>query len=152
MREHSKPFSQDELQNNTDTLRQLAETMRDTLRVAGGVGLAGPQVALSRRVFVVECNGSQILPGPLPFLALFNPRVDTSASSGTEQVRVQEGCLSVPNLRALVPRPSDVTVTFFDVFAQRERRIRATGCLCLVSLPLSNSGVCFFFHWFFVVC
>ena len=112
--------------------------MRDTLRSAGGVGLAGPQVALARRVFVVECNGSQILPGPLPFLALFNPRVDTSASAGTERVRVQEGCLSVPGMRALVPRFSDVTVSFFDVFAQRERRIRATGCLSWFTLQ------CFF--------
>lgn len=134
LRQHATPFTTEELQNSTNTLRALGETMRDTLRSAGGVGLAGPQVALARRVFVVECNGSQILPGPLPFLALFNPRVDTSASSGTERVHVQEGCLSVPGMRALVPRFSDVTVSFFDVFAQRERRIRATGCLSCFTL------------------
>lgn len=141
LRQHATPFSTEELQSSTGTLRRLAETMRDTLRGAGGVGLAAPQVALPRRVFVVECNGTQILPAPLPFLALFNPRVDASASAGAERVRVQEGCLSVPDMRALVPRFSDVTVTFFDVFAQRERRIRATGCLLC---PFLFSPLCSF--------
>ena len=99
-----------------------------------GVGLAAPQVALSKRVFVAECNGSQILPGPLPFLALFNPVVDTNASKGKEPVRVQEGCLSVPDMRAVVSRPSDVTVSFYDIFQQRRRRIHATGCLFIVHM------------------
>jgi len=139
LRATSTAFSEDELKNNVKELQKLALTMRDTLREAGGVGLAAPQVALSRRVFVAECNGSQIMPGPLPFLALFNPVVDTSASQGKDPVRVQEGCLSVPDMRAVVPRPCDVTVTFFDIFEQRQRRIRATGCLSSIWLMYVHS-------------
>ena len=80
----------------------LADVLLATMRAARGLGLAAPQVGISQRVAVIEVAGED--------LVLANPRLVRSRS-----VQVGwEGCLSVPNLVAAVPRASEVVVETLD--------------------------------------
>ncbi len=85
-----------------DEVRALIDDMFETMYRAEGVGLAAPQVGVSRRVVVVDLGeeGS----GPL---ALADPRV---VEKSDEEERAEEGCLSVPGVAALVQRPLRVTI------------------------------------------
>lgn len=89
-----------------DEVRALIDDMFETMRHAEGIGLAGPQVGVSRRVLVVDAGREQRQP-----LALVNPKV-TQATSESE--RSEEGCLSIPGLSAVVERPAGVVVEGLD--------------------------------------
>ena len=89
-------------------VRQLADDMIETMLDARGVGLAAPQVHISLRLFVMhlpphrldddERDGGRA--DPVPFVVI-NP---TIVPVGDETVLRVEGCLSIPGLRASVPR------------------------------------------------
>ena len=68
---------------------------------ADGVGLAGPQVGILRRVVVIDCSEDRD-----QLLVLVNPEI---VETEGEQTGV-EGCLSVPGRRGIVTRPNKVTV------------------------------------------
>jgi len=87
----------------TDRVRELLDDMVETMRDANGVGLAGPQVGIVRRVIVVETE-----PGTV--YKLVNPVI--TASSGEQEGG--EGCLSVPGQSGCVVRPMNVTVEALD--------------------------------------
>ena len=70
-----------------------------------GIGLAGPQVGWSARVFVVNLAGAS--PGPGDELVFINPRILSADGADT----VEEGCLSLPDIRADVIRPERVRVS-----------------------------------------
>lgn len=76
----------------------LLDDMAETMYEADGVGLAGPQVGVLRRIIVVDTGEG--------LLKLINPEV---ISYSGEQVDV-EGCLSIPNIHGEVPRPENVIV------------------------------------------
>lgn len=82
-------------------IRALAVGMFRVMRDAEGVGLAAPQVGVSRRVIVVDVGAEG--PGPL---AIVNPRV---VSSRGQQTAI-EGCLSIPGLAGEVTRAARVRV------------------------------------------
>lgn len=88
-------------------LAELAEKMFETMYEAHGVGLAGPQVARNKRIFVVN-----IEPGnPTKEAVFVNPVI--TASSG-EQIG-EEGCLSIPGVGGKVARAVEITVDYQDV-------------------------------------
>lgn len=89
-----------------DEVRALIDDMFETMRTAEGIGLAAPQVGVSRRVLVVDLHDEETPP-----LALVNPRV---VESSRQRERAEEGCLSVPGVVAVVERPSSVTVEALD--------------------------------------
>lgn len=86
----------------TDDIRQLVSDMTDTMHAAPGVGLAAPQVGISRQVFVWHFeDGNQVHQGHV-----LNPRLSVSGWPrhllfGEPE---EEGCLSVPGLRAPLAR------------------------------------------------
>lgn len=83
--------------------RELAAALTKKMMEENGLGLAANQVGLPYRVFIMAAN---------PPLAIFNPRiVDTS----TEQVMLEEGCLSYPNLFIKIKRPKIIKVRFNDM-------------------------------------
>jgi peptide deformylase len=92
----------EEIQEIDDALRSLVRDMFETMYAAEGIGLAGPQVGVSRRVIVVDVH-DEVHP---PF-ALINPRV---VESGRESEKGEEGCLSIPGVSGLVERPVRVVV------------------------------------------
>jgi peptide deformylase len=94
----------DEVTEIDGRIARLAEDMYVTMKEAHGLGLAAPQVGVSRRLFVYEIGNS----GPR---TLVNPLI-TERDGEWEH---QEGCLSVPELYFLVSRPAHVHVTGYDL-------------------------------------
>jgi peptide deformylase len=84
-------------------LTQLIQDMTETMYDAGGVGLAAPQVGVSRRVIVVDV--SPIDPRH-PFFVMINPAVVSEEG----EVEHEEGCLSVPECLEKVKRKEKVRV------------------------------------------
>ena len=104
-----------------DEIRMLSDAMLDTLDDADGVGLAGPQVGVSEKIFVVHIRGEK----PLVFI---NPMItETSIETGV----YEEGCLSIPGVYHDVVRPLAVTVQAQDVTG-RHFTIKADGLLARV--------------------
>jgi peptide deformylase len=82
--------------------QKLIDDMRETMYEYEGVGLAGPQVHESWRLAVIEVPGSDDRSrAEVPFMVLVNPVVTPLAD---EREAGWEGCLSVPDLRGVVPR------------------------------------------------
>ena len=83
----------------------LLKDMADTMYKAEGVGLAGPQVGILRRVAVVDVTEDHS-----GLLELVNPVIVRTEGSQTGR----EGCLSVPGRQGVVTRPRKITVRFQD--------------------------------------
>lgn len=92
----------------TPQLRQTVETMLQILQEAGGVGLAGPQVFLSQRLFLAAIAGPSQELG-LEVDVFINPQL---TPLGEEKESSWEGCLSFPELTVLVPRYQTVRVEY----------------------------------------
>ena len=88
----------------TDELRRLIQDMFDTMYNAEGIGLAGPQVGVSRRVLVVDVTNDD---ESRHVHALINPVIVESSKATDKAV---EGCLSIPGIEEKVSRPVRVTV------------------------------------------
>ncbi len=88
---------------DTAELHALLADMRDTMRAMDGVGLAAPQIGVNLRVVIFEVNRNPRYPDAeaVPQTVLINP-VITPLTDATEDG--WEGCLSVPGMRGLVPR------------------------------------------------
>lgn len=94
----------------TADLRKLAEDMLQTMYDAPGVGLAAPQVGVTRRLIVMDCvKQPDLAPRPM---ALFNPEVVWSSD---ELSTYEEGCLSIPEQYADVQRPDRVQVRWLGL-------------------------------------
>ncbi|MBN1154205.1 peptide deformylase [candidate division KSB1 bacterium] len=92
----------------SDGIHSLTEQMFVTMREDGGIGLAAPQVAVSQSFFVIDM--SLINDGGEP-TAIINPQiVDTKGES-----TVEEGCLSIPDIREDVIRPETIRVRYQDI-------------------------------------
>lgn len=88
-------------------VRRLALRMFRTMYAEGGQGLAAPQVGLSIRLAVVD-----VPPRGTARYVLVNPRIVRTAE---ERASGQEGCLSIPGVRATVERPAGVVVEALDL-------------------------------------
>ena len=86
-----------------DTLRQLLRDMAETMYAAPGVGLAGPQVGVPLRVFVIDVTVGKH-PGNL--IEVVNPEFVVCDGMQMEE----EGCLSLPGFNATVVRPARAVV------------------------------------------
>ena len=92
----------EEVSEVDDGIHAVVEDMFDTMEDETGVGLAAPQIGISKRIIVVSIDEKGF-----EHLALINPVITYSAE---EQVTSEEGCLSVPGINADVIRPVRVTV------------------------------------------
>ncbi|OQY15982.1 MAG: peptide deformylase [Desulfobacteraceae bacterium 4572_35.1] len=93
-----------------DEVRTLVDNMVETMYAAPGVGLAGPQVAVLRRVVVIDCGGEE---DPQLIVAI-NPEILDRDGESYEE----EGCLSVPEYYAKVKRSSWVRVRYQNIDGQ----------------------------------
>ncbi|MGB7271223.1 MAG: peptide deformylase [Albidovulum sp.] len=94
----------------TDDLRAVAADMLETMYAAPGVGLAGPQVGVMKRIFVMDCvKDPEVAARPM---VLMNP-VITWASE--ERNTYEEGCLSIPEHYAEIERPAEVKVAWLGL-------------------------------------
>jgi peptide deformylase len=93
-------------------LQRLVDDMIDTMHEYDGVGLAGPQVHVGMRLAVIEVPASdERSREAVPLTVLINPQV---TPLGEEKDRAWEGCLSIPDLRGVVPRWSRVRLDALD--------------------------------------
>jgi len=81
--------------------QQLIDDMIETMHEADGVGLAAPQIGVDWQLFVYQAEDENDPAGEIPLCVLVNPMVEPMPG---ELVFDWEGCLSIPDLRGLVPR------------------------------------------------
>lgn len=109
LREPAKPIN-----SNSDRLQKLIDDMFETMYNSSGVGLAAPQIGESLQLFVMdadavtdEIEGEENL-GPIVFI---NPAI---VELSGDKVRMEEGCLSIPDLRDDVSRHETVKLTYLN--------------------------------------
>ena len=97
--------------------QRLVDDMVETMHEYDGVGRAGPQVHVSLRVAVLEVPGSDDRSRePVPLMTIVNPKL---TPIGTDTVPGWEGCLSVPDLRGIVPRHRRLRLEAYDRQGQK---------------------------------
>lgn len=112
-----------EVEKITDRIRFTLDDMLETMYHTDGVGLAGPQIGVLRRIVVVD-DREEDGPGPLKMI---NPVILNREGSCLDI----EGCLSVPNRTGMVERPESLTVEYLDENGE-EKSIEAEGLLARI--------------------
>ncbi|HXY51321.1 MAG TPA: peptide deformylase [Terriglobales bacterium] len=92
-------------------LEKLVDDMFESMYAAKGVGLAAPQIGISKRLAVIDITFKE---DPEAKLVLANPEIIHTEGRQTQS----EGCLSIPEFREEVTRPMKVTVRAQDVHGQ----------------------------------
>lgn len=99
-------------------IKKLLDDMKDTMYHAKGVGLAAPQIGISKRIVVIDTGDDKGL------IELINPVITAREGKCIDS----EGCLSVPNIFGDVERSEKVTVEFTNRYGKK-RKIEADGLL-----------------------
>lgn len=109
-------------------IAMLVRDMQDTMRVAGGIGIAAPQIGVGKRVVIFYTPPNTETGGDStdldlreditkrPLTVLINPEIEILT---TERVCGWEGCLSVPGLRGMVPRAPHIRYSGLTPAGQR---------------------------------
>lgn len=97
LRKKAEPVNPDEI---NDEMRKLFDDMFETMHEADGVGLAAPQVGISKRFFVVVSDDDVRR-------VFINPQIIGTSANLTDY---EEGCLSLPGVSETIKRPEKVTV------------------------------------------
>lgn len=109
----------------TGDVRQLADDMLETMYDAPGIGLAAPQVGITKRLLVMDC----IKEGTPEPMVLLNPEIVWASE---DQTVYEEGCLSIPDHYAEIKRPGEVKVRWTDLNgAQEERQFAGLWATCV---------------------
>ena len=90
---------------------QIIETMQDTLATTQGVGIAAPQISISGRIIIIASRPTPRYPSA-PLMeptVMINPAFQTLSDT---QEKDWEGCLSIPGIRALVPRYKEILINY----------------------------------------
>jgi peptide deformylase len=109
-----------------DELRKLFDDMLETMYDAHGIGLAGPQVGVMKRVIVIHIPPERADDQELPVLKLVNPEIIERVG----KTEGEEGCLSIPDVRENVQRAAEVTVRGTNENGE-EVEFEATGLLAV---------------------
>jgi len=96
------------LERVDDEVRKLADDMLDTMYAAPGIGLAAVQVGILKRLIVLDTAKEDAPPQPL---VMVNPEIKHLGDA----TRVyEEGCLSIPDVRVDIERPTEIVVGYID--------------------------------------
>lgn len=93
----------------TAEMRRLAADMLETMYAAPGRGLAGPQIGVMQRIFVMDATWKEGT--RTPFVAI-DPEI---IGASVETCEMDEGCLSIPGITAQVTRPERITLRWRDL-------------------------------------
>lgn len=124
LRKKAKPVKQ-----VNDKTIQLIRDMFDTMRNAGGVGLAANQVASENSLFVIDLKPVEGYENSKP-IVMINPEIILMSD---EEVIYEEGCLSLPTLRADVARPEIIKIKYLDT-DEKEKMLEADDFFARVIL------------------
>ncbi|KWQ05701.1 peptide deformylase [Acinetobacter harbinensis] len=99
---------------NSDWLTALASAMQATMLARNGVGIAAPQVYVSKRVIIVASRANLRYPDApdMPAVVMVNPEI---LEKSDNTILGEEGCLSVPDERGMVARAEMVKVRYFTL-------------------------------------
>lgn len=99
---------------NSDWLTALASAMQATMLAHNGVGIAAPQVYVSKRVIIVASRANLRYPDApdMPAVVMVNPEI---LEKSDNTILGEEGCLSVPDERGMVARAEMVKVRYFTL-------------------------------------
>lgn len=100
----------------TEEVREFVDDMAATMFDAPGIGLAAPQVGKSVRLFIFDPNLGESEGDPQEFVAFIDPVIRKKSD---DRVLIEEGCLSLPDIRADVERPRTITIDFTDLNGER---------------------------------
>ena len=103
--------------------RKLAQDMLDTMYANNGVGLAAPQVGVSKRMFVLDVSGEE---EPNKPIVLINPEIISSSG----EMAGTEGCLSFPGVFFEVKRFRKVTVKYTNLSGKEVKLTAENDLLC----------------------
>jgi len=107
----TKARSLDRAEIRSAAVQKLIDDMLETMHEYHGVGLAGPQIHESLRVFVATLEAGPDVESPSEPIAIINPEITPVTN---ELVEDWEGCLSIPDIRGRVPRLREIKVRAFD--------------------------------------
>jgi peptide deformylase len=122
LRRPARPLTLDELR--TPGVQGLIDDMIETMRDAGGAGIAANQVGEPLRIAVAEVDGTNPrypYKPPIPLTVIVNPVVEPL---GPETVEINEGCLSVPGLRGVVERHVAIRLRYLDREGQEHEEVK----------------------------
>jgi peptide deformylase len=108
LRAKARPLEKNEIRSAA--IQKLVDDMIDTMAEYHGVGLAAPQVHEGVRIFVAALDSSEDEEESEP-IAVINPEI---IIVGADVVEDWEGCLSIPDIRGLVPRAREIKIRAFD--------------------------------------
>ena len=86
-----------------EEIKKIARDMAETMYAENGIGLAAPQVGITKRIFVVDVDDELI--------TVINPEITISG----EKVKMEEGCLCLPEVTVEIERLSDVQLKGLDI-------------------------------------
>ena len=110
------------LEKVDDDLRALMDDMLETMYAAPGIGLAGVQIGILKRLIVIDVSRDEEKKSPL---FLINPEI-ISKSSNTSVY--EEGCLSLPGYFAEIERPAECQIEYID-YHGKKKKMKASGLL-----------------------
>ena len=102
-------------------MKQTAQNMINAMHEGKGVGLAGPQVGILKRIFVTHAEGDEVR-------VFINPSIIWTSQ---EQANMEEGCLSIPGYYAVVKRPGKIKIQAWNEKG-RAFTLEASGMLSRV--------------------
>ena len=103
-------------------LRGLMDDMLETMYAAPGIGLAGVQVGILKRLIVIDVSKDEEKKSPL---FLINPEIITKSSNTSVY---EEGCLSLPGYFAEIERPAECQIEYVD-YHGKKKEMKASGLL-----------------------
>lgn len=112
----------DPIERVDDDLRRLVDNMFETMYDAPGIGLAGIQVGVARRLFTVDVADKDQEKNPI---CMINPKIIWQSD---EISSYEEGCLSIPEYYAEVERPAEIKIAFMDQFG-KDQELHCDGLL-----------------------
>lgn len=114
----------EEVENITKEITELAQNMVETMHAAPGIGLAAPQVNVSKRLITVDLSFGE---DKNNLIILANPELISQEGEDT----LEEGCLSLPDVSEKITRPFRVVVRGIDLKGE-EKIIEAQGLMARV--------------------
>tara|TARA_Y100001954_G_scaffold71254_1_gene78111 strand:- start:9927 stop:10451 length:525 start_codon:yes stop_codon:yes gene_type:complete len=118
LRQAAENVAYDEIKS--EEFSQLIRDMYDTMKQEGGIGIAAPQIGVSKQVAIIELPEDSERYEEVektPLLVIINPVLTVLDN---EKKGYWEGCLSVPGLRGYVERPQKIKVEFTDLDLKKQ--------------------------------
>lgn len=122
LRERARALTAEELRS--PEVQRLIDDLIETRRAADGAGLAANQIGVAVRIAVAEVDGVNPrypYKPPIPLTVIVNPTIEPVSD---ETVEINEGCLSLPDLRGVVRRHVEVRLRYLDREGNRHEEIR----------------------------